>query len=290
MKKKQHDDILLKKGNRYDGWYKYRHNRNNNTASAIPASSVLKFGSLNSPTLIFGASLNDKRLEPRVLSPPLMECLQSFLPFSISEENFWLKYSLSRDGASLETLLSKVHGCTWTILAIETTNGHVFGALTGSPWHTSPHYYGSGESFLWKLKTSRILDSDRNASNAGAIDTDLEIYPFTGYDRYVQQCTGGPHPSLIVGGGQWNANGSDNPYENERDGFGLQLDGNLERGKTACCSTFANRALCYSENGRFDVLNVEAWTLTPCVSVSEAVGLESRKIFIDEHNEHNHGS
>lgn len=37
-------------------------------------------------------------LDPHVLSPLLIKCLRDHLPFALKEENFWLKYSLVRDG------------------------------------------------------------------------------------------------------------------------------------------------------------------------------------------------
>eukprot|EP00586_Coscinodiscus_wailesii_P010895 CAMPEP_0172515748 /NCGR_PEP_ID=MMETSP1066-20121228/270288_1 /TAXON_ID=671091 /ORGANISM="Coscinodiscus wailesii, Strain CCMP2513" /LENGTH=270 /DNA_ID=CAMNT_0013296909 /DNA_START=188 /DNA_END=1000 /DNA_ORIENTATION=- len=263
-------DKVLKKGTRYDGWFQFKN------------SPVVKFGPKDSPTIVFGTSANDQQTEPRVLSPPLMECLQGFFPYAVSEENFWLRYSLARDGASLETLLSRVRGCAWTILAIETTKGEVFGSLTGTAWHITPNHFGSGEAFLWKLKSPRVLDRDQTLKEAMYIDTDLEIYPFTGYDRYVQHCT---RDSLIVGGGTWKENSNDNPYTNEIEGVGLELHPDLERGATGSCSTFANRVLCNTVDGRFDILNVEAWTLTPCMNIADATDLESRKSFIDEHHQ-----
>ena len=84
--------------------------------------------------LIFGTSAKDVASMPHVLSPPLMESLSEFLPNSVLGENFWMKYSLVRDGASLDTLLKKVRGSDRTFLAVETTDGEVFGSFNSSPW------------------------------------------------------------------------------------------------------------------------------------------------------------
>jgi len=65
----------------------------------------------------------------RVLSPPLIDSLRNFLPFSLSEDHFWLKYSLARDGANLQSLYHCVRQSPETILAIETANGEIFGAF-----------------------------------------------------------------------------------------------------------------------------------------------------------------
>lgn len=83
---------------------------------------------------ILGTSADDIAAQPHVLSPPLMDALMSFLPDTLENQNFWLKYSLVRDGASMETLKHYVRASTYNVLAIETTTGNVFGAFTASPW------------------------------------------------------------------------------------------------------------------------------------------------------------
>lgn len=206
-----------------------------------------------------------------------MECLQGFFPFAVTQDNFWLKYSLVRDGASIETLLSKVAACKWTILAIETINGEVFGSFTGSPWRVSPKYFGSAESFLWRLKNSRILLNDQTMMEAIRNDMDLEMYPFTGHDNFVQHCT---KKRLLVGGGEWEKKTNGCPHTDEREGVGLIIYETLDRGSSSSCATYANRALCKSQNGDFDVLNIEVWALTPCRTVLDAEKLQERKILM----------
>jgi hypothetical protein len=84
-----------------------------------------------------------------------MHRLQDSLPFCKRGESFWLKYSLVRDGASLSTLLNKSRGSKYSILALETLDGEVFGAFLGEPWHFDHSFYGTGESFVWKMKRNR---------------------------------------------------------------------------------------------------------------------------------------
>jgi hypothetical protein len=81
---------------------------------------------------ILGTSGDDAKAHPHVLSPPLMESLQAFLPYQKSGESFWLKFSLVRDGSSLSTFLRLARGATHTVLAIETIDGEVFGSYTSS--------------------------------------------------------------------------------------------------------------------------------------------------------------
>jgi len=85
---------------------------------------------------ILGTSADDAAAHPHVLSPPLMDALMSFMPESLENQNFWLRFSLVRDGSSMSTLKHYVRASTNTILAIETTTGEVFGAFTISPWRT----------------------------------------------------------------------------------------------------------------------------------------------------------
>merc|ERR1712157_578819 len=81
---------------------------------------------------IIGTDVEDKSAMPHVLSPPLMESLLNFVPEALVETNFWLKYSLVRDGASLHTLKRYVRAAEHTIIAIETTQGNVFGSFNSS--------------------------------------------------------------------------------------------------------------------------------------------------------------
>jgi TLD len=83
---------------------------------------------------ILGTAADDASCHPHVLSPPLMESLLEFVPETLSDYHFWIKYSLVRDGANLYTLLRHVRASTRSILAIETTDGQVFGAFTSQPW------------------------------------------------------------------------------------------------------------------------------------------------------------
>jgi len=86
---------------------------------------------------ILGTSADDHAALPHVLSPPLMDSLLNFVPNHLQQDNFWLKFSLVRDGASLDILKRYCRAATHTVLAIETTNGEVFGAFSSAPWRTN---------------------------------------------------------------------------------------------------------------------------------------------------------
>ena len=58
-----------------------------------------------------------------------MEALQANLPMACREDNFWLKYSLVRNGASIHALESRIVMSKCTIIAIETLQGDIFGCF-----------------------------------------------------------------------------------------------------------------------------------------------------------------
>ena len=259
IKIEEKENQVQKKLVRYDGWHNFR--------------DMAAFGA--GDFYIMGTNGRDPSTEPRVLSPPLMESLQMFLPFVCSEDHFWLKFSMIRDGAGFETLLSKIKGSTRTVIAVETTKGEVFGSFTSEAWKIQPKYFGTGESFLWRIKGSRLIEEHEENSR---LDSDIEVYPFTGLDTCVQKCT---HDQLIVGGGPWND--KDCPFETEPKSSGLVIHENLQKGSSGTCATFANRALSKLDfQGTFEISNLEVWTLTPFYPESQAKIAEDRKIFIDE--------
>lgn len=196
-----------------------------------------------------------------VLTPAIMESFQPHFPLSKRGESFWLKYSLVRDGASIDLLLDKVKDMEYTVLAIETVDGEVFGCFSGVAWQFSRDWYGSGQNFLWRLPYHRPESFDSSLDEAGSQETDLEVFKFAFENHNLQLCE---HDRIVVGGG--------NKQGDPRWGFGLCLDGDLLRGSSSPCLTFNSPALStiHSDGSPFEVRNLEVWTLTPCISVEEA--------------------
>lgn len=223
--------------------------------------------------------LGIQNVRPGVLTPPLMEAMRGFFPYAIAEENFWLKFSLEAHGASLPSLLSKVRTSRHTILSIETKDGHVFGAFCSSPWRVRPGWFGSGEAFLWRLKNSRIVPGTKTRNYD--FDNEMEVYPYTGNNELVQYCT---KRAVAVGGGDYKDGEDSCPYIGEPTGIGLMIDADLLGGETNSSSTFANPRLCgrSSNSNEFDIVNLEVWTVTPCLSEPEAELLEMRRLFVEE--------
>ncbi|CAB9524948.1 Oxidation resistance protein 1 [Seminavis robusta] len=239
---------------------------------------------------ILGTAADDVSCIPHVLSPPLMESLLEFVPETLSDYHFWIKYSLVRDGANLYTLLRHVRASTRSILAIETTDGQVFGAFTSKPWRLleskelprtgedevaneaapkgEDSFFGSQDTFLWKMRQSRFesqaLVRSATVEQAILMESELAVYPFTGANNFVQHCT----PSDGIGLGD-NASA-------------IRLDPSLRTGSTAASETFGNPCLLdpKEETSRsFEVANLEVWTLTPHDTVKEAEQTELKAFF-----------
>ena len=256
------------------------------------------------PFLILGTSADDDLSTPHVLSPPLMESVQCFLPYAVSEDNFRMKFSLIRDGASLHTLLQNVRAAKHTIIAIETVGGEVFGSFTSANWRKNSSYFGTGESFLWRLRSKRGAECF-SVIDLAQMESELDVYPWTGENDFVQLCT---HDKIAVGGGSryegneiisptvFNAPlgpriGRDSSWEeNKPFGFGLVVDNDLLHGASNSCLTFGSPPLCKDnpEGSPFEILNLEVWTMTPCISEEEAEKMELSQLFLEEHRETSH--
>lgn len=222
---------------------------------------------------ILGTTADDISCHPHVLSPPLMESILEFVPETLSDYNFWIKYSLVRDGISLWTLLRHVRASSDTILAIETTDGQVFGAFTSSPWRlasSESKFLGSKDSFLWKMRKSRLESQKANVAQALIMESELVVFPFTGRNNDTQSCS----VDGIGFGEGTNA---------------IRLDVHLRHGKTAPSETFGNPCLTDSrkESDEFEIANLEVWTLTPKDNIKDAARAELSGLFLEGQRDDN---
>jgi hypothetical protein len=165
-----------------------------------------------------------------IVSQSQMQVIAKWLPESQSCLNFNLKYSLRRDGAMLEALISscnsqrqkyKYNSC---ILLIEDSWGYIFGAYIAHSLQNSNHYYGNGESFVFTIAPL------------------IEVFHWTGVNDFFILSN---YDHIAVGGGG--------------DGFAFQLDDELCTGISNRSDTYANKRLSSSEF--FKCLNVELWSL-----------------------------
>jgi len=233
--------------------------------------------------LIFGTDANKdlsvkQQRQRYTMYPSLMESLRNFFPYVISHDNFWLKYSLVRDGASLSSLLSTLRVHPRTLVAIETTDGEVFGSFTSAPWRRNGQvYFGRGESFLWRLRhRSRYGEGSRSQ---------VEVYPFTGANTLEQLCN---DDRIAVGGEPVDFSSPSGPQLAESAStagllmgvHGIELEPSLCHGSSAGTATYNNPSLTRNPNGKFTVANLEVWTTTPCYTEDAAVQMEQRKLFM----------
>lgn len=262
-----------------------RDTSSDNIVSPLVDDEVKRSSNKDSTTafVILGTSASDVRSTPHVLSPPLMQSLQHFLPFSKSSDNFWMRYSLVRDGASTYTFLQQVRGAKYSIIALETTDGEVFGAFTSHPWRKTWGYYGNGESFLWNIQSSRKEIKKNPKGSIGRYNKQIEggsinVYPFAGENNYVQLCN---HDKLAVGAGIGNP--KDTNFQPES-GFGLCIYGDMNYGTTSPCLTFRSPSLSdeHSDGSAFEIANLELWSLTPCAHTEDAENLERGLIFLEQ--------
>eukprot|EP00537_Pseudo-nitzschia_pungens_P008399 CAMPEP_0172375378 /NCGR_PEP_ID=MMETSP1060-20121228/61443_1 /TAXON_ID=37318 /ORGANISM="Pseudo-nitzschia pungens, Strain cf. cingulata" /LENGTH=765 /DNA_ID=CAMNT_0013102495 /DNA_START=490 /DNA_END=2787 /DNA_ORIENTATION=+ len=219
------------------------------------------------PFLMLGADGDD--LNPRVFTPSIMEALRGFMPLKMSNHNFWLRYSSVRDGGSLTTLLATIRASQYSMIGVETDRGEVFGSFTGTPWRIGSKWYGCNEAFLWRLKKRRYT-SPTNSQQQN-FEREIEMYPCTGDDDLVQYCTA---KTIAVGGGDWDLNAC--PYRHIDQGIGFMVEGDLARGETSSCGTFANPRLAKltRSKSQFLIRNLEVWTLTPCHHQEDAAQME----------------
>lgn len=239
------------------------------------------------PFVILGTSADDVDAHPHVLSPPLMESLQAFLPMSKSGDNFWMKYSLVRDGASMHTFLQHARGAKYSFLALETTDGEVFGAFTTEPWRKNWNYFGGGESFLWRMRHSR-KEKCHSIIDQAHKESEIDVYPYSGENNCIQLCT---HDKIGIGGGDGDATIAervqhvDSPIKDYEWGFGLMLTSDLLSGTSSPCVTFRSPSLSFahSDGSPFEIINLELWTLTPYANVEDAEKLELGKLFLESH-------
>ncbi|KAJ9293111.1 hypothetical protein DTO271G3_8055 [Paecilomyces variotii] len=120
-----------------------------------------------------------------LLSRALAEEIRLLVPPRLQLVDTWrLAYSLERDGSSLATLYEHCRQYSHRsqragyVLVVRdaSTGGAVFGAyLTDAP-HPAPHYYGTGECFLWRASVlaSTPLVSSKPGDNGPMTEEMLE--------------------------------------------------------------------------------------------------------------------
>lgn len=231
---------------------------------------------------ILGTSAEDQDAHPHVLSPPLIDAILNFAPDHLKGQNLWMKYSLVRDGASLDTFKQYARASKDTILAIETTKGHVFGCFVSQPWRTAPTFYGGSPSFVFKMRHNRNTPVHSLMEQA-QLEGEIDVYFLLQDGQLPQVCT---HDTIGVGEGALQTYDSEGnvieTVDEKNYGFAIALTDDLLTGTTSKCSSYKNPCLVdpNSYGEPFEVLNLELWTLTPCFSLESAEKLEMTQFFV----------
>ncbi|KAK5007933.1 oxidation resistance protein 1 [Cryomyces antarcticus] len=231
----------------------------------------------------------------RLLSKTLAEEIRLLVPPRLQLVDDWrLVYSLEQNGSSLATLYQKCEEF-WGkravfVLVVRDGGGGIFGAyLTDAP-RPRPHYYGTGECFLWRASVLSAIPTlaslppppSEDTTNAQRMTT-IGVEKRWGLSGSLTPVINGS--SNVNGNGQSGARSGTStperirfkafPYSGINDymvfcetGFlsvgggdghyGLWLDNSLEKGVSSSCPTFGNEPLS-DEGKKFDILGVELW-------------------------------
>jgi len=156
-----------------------------------------------------------------ILNPHQIFQLSLHLPVRYRYLNWVLLYGTQSHGISLNTLYSQCKDQGPSILIVQDTNGHSFGAYVSDWWRIEPQYYGSGESFVFSLSP------------------ELKFYHWTRKNNFFM-CS--RRDFISVGGGNH---------------FSLWLDSDFMNGSSNSSETFGNPTLSSMED--FQVSIVEVW-------------------------------
>jgi len=202
-------------------------------------------------------------------------------------DHWQLTYSLAQNGSILSTLynLTSTHSGKrgGFVLVVRDAEGGIFGSYLSDAPKPHPHYYGSGECFLWRaFKLPSLPDLSSLPPPPSEDTTHLQRMTTIGVNK--------THSSASLASLNVSANGTHNksgastperirfkafPYTGENDytlfcqpeylsvgggdgHYGLWLDDNLNKGVSQTCPTFGNEPLS-DEGAKFDVLGVELW-------------------------------
>ncbi|XP_065335836.1 nuclear receptor coactivator 7 isoform X10 [Cloeon dipterum] len=165
-----------------------------------------------------------------------------------------LVFSTSQHGFSLNSMFRKMAKVESPILlVVQDTENRVFGALTACALKVSDHFYGTGESFLFRFAPPSTPNNEEAAESTSQPSSPakeepptpppvgkIEVFDWTGENIFFVK---GNNESLAIGAGDGK--------------FGLWLDGDLYQGRTQPCSTYGNKALVEEED--FVVKALECW-------------------------------
>lgn len=163
------------------------------------------------------------------------------LPHELRKEWRFL-FSSQVHGESFSTLLGRIQIQGATIIIIQDTDDHVFGAFAAENWSLSPNFVGNQSGFLFKL------------------DPDILTFQATNYNNHYQYLNlhQSTMPNGLMIGGQFN-------YP------GLWLDCEYGMGKSsASCTTFQSY-IQLSGKENFKIKHLEVWGVGPVPEIEQGI-------------------
>ncbi|XP_049822537.1 TLD domain-containing protein 2 isoform X10 [Aethina tumida] len=194
--------------------------------NVLPMSDEFRrafYSSSSAPSLDIDMAPPDLIGTTEILKETHREHLCRHLPARAEGYPWTLVFSTSQHGFSLNSMYRKMYKLESPILlVIQDTDHNVFGALTSCSLRVSDHFYGTGESLLFRFTPS------------------FRVYNWTGENLYFIK---GNQESLSIGAGDGK--------------FGLWLDGDLYLGRSEPCKTYGNEPL--TPKIDFVVKTLECW-------------------------------
>ncbi|QDZ18195.1 TLDc domain-containing protein [Chloropicon primus] len=160
--------------------------------------------------------------------------LMDSVPPRFKQQTWRLLYSTSKHGFSLQTFYRRVSNAFPTVLLVKDVRGSIFGAFATDPYMVQHKYYGTGETFVFKLHPDAEAyrwKYDKEKGSASQNQNDFFLLS-------TEDCIG------FGGGGR----------------FALWIDQELLHGSSSCSPTFEGLER-LSEEENFTVQTIEVWSL-----------------------------
>jgi len=155
--------------------------------------------------------------------------VNNLLPARCIGAKWNLKYSTRKHGTSIKTLYRQVFETDGpNLCVIKTCCGATIGGLSSHPLRTSDHFFGSGESFLFRFPDSNTTSG-------------FKQFNWSGSNSFFVRCD---KDQLIFGSSEGN--------------YAIWIEGSLLRGTSKPTKTFNNPTL--TKNKDFKIETVEVWT------------------------------
>lgn len=159
-----------------------------------------------------------------LLTEERIRTIHAELPRRLQSRSLLLNYTTEQHGFSMTHFLQRNKDTGQTLLVMEDSQGHVFGAFASEHWRVESGFYGTGEMFLFRLHP------------------DPKAFPWVpGSNNFYMQTQS---VGMGLGGG---AGGS-----------GLWIDNAFKDGRSVPCATYANETLASAEE--FVCIRLECWS------------------------------